>query len=74
MKHDYETDPRSFADCLKDFSLRINGGSAYGSRQKAAEELRVPATRINDWMLGRTCPYEQAFRRQMTLISEMTRR
>lgn len=65
---DYEADPRPFADCLKDFALRVNGGTVYGSRPKAAAELRVKEKSLQNWMDGRTCPQEASFRRLMTLL------
>lgn len=65
---DYETDPRPFADCLKDFAATVNGGKVYGARGAAATALRVADTTLAGWMAGRACSQEQAFRRLMTLI------
>ena len=65
---DYETDPRSLADCLKAFAAQVNGGKVYGARAAAASELRVPETTLAGWMAGRPCVQERALRRLMTLI------
>jgi hypothetical protein len=66
---DYETDPRPFADCLKDFAAAVNGGKSYGARPKAASELRVSGTSLRNWMEGRPCSQEMSFRRLMTFIA-----
>lgn len=64
----YESDPRPFADCLKDFATTINGGKTYGARGIAAKALRVGNTTLAGWMAGRACAHETAFRLLMTLI------
>ena len=65
---DYETDPRPFSECLKDFAVRINGGKQYGSRPLAAHELRVSPVTLNAWMDGRGCGNEASMRRLMTFV------
>lgn len=65
---DPESDPRPFAVVLKDWAARINGGAAYGARQRAAEELRVEPPTLAGWMAGRPCAQERAMRRLMALI------
>jgi len=69
--HDWETDPRPFADVLKDWAARINGGSAYGARPRAAEELRVEPRTLAGWMAGRPCSQERAMRRLMAMIEAL---
>lgn len=65
---DYEADPRPFADCIREFGVRING-RVYGARRRAAAELRVHEDTLAGWMAGRPCPQEPALRRLMTLIA-----
>lgn len=66
--NDYEADPRPFAECLRDFGGRVHG-RVYGSRRRAAEELRVHEDTLAGWMAGRPCPQEAAIRRLMTYIA-----
>lgn len=63
-----EDDPRPFADVLRDWSTRLNGGSAYGARKLAARELRESESNIQHWLKGRRCTYERPLRRLMTLL------
>lgn len=65
---DYETDPRPFSECLKEFAVRLNGGKTYGAKPAAARELRTSAKTIDNWMQGIHCPYEGGMRRLMTYI------
>ena len=65
---DYEADSRAFPECLRDFAQRANGGHQYGSRPRAAEELRVSEATLKGWLDGRPCGHEKAFRRLMTMI------
>jgi hypothetical protein len=66
----YETDPRPFADCLREFAVIVNGGKVRDSRQRAAEELRAPEATVIGWMSGRSCAHEASFRRLMTMIAK----
>ena len=66
---DYQTDPRPFAECLKEFAAAVNNGNVYGARAVAAQELRVPPKNLSNWLDGRKCPYEDSFRRLMTFIA-----
>ncbi len=68
VKPDYETDPRPFSACIKEFGLLVNGGSSYRSRMRAAEELRVAGKTLAGWMDGRPCSHEAMVRRLMSLI------
>lgn len=65
---DYEADARPFAECMKDFAAKLNGGKTYGARPIAAAALRIPEKTLQNWMDGRTCPHEASFRHHMTLI------
>jgi hypothetical protein len=62
LRHDWEHDKRDFSTCLKEWAQQV------GSRQQAADELRVPINSLNMWCAGRTCEREQSLRRLMTLI------
>lgn len=70
MSHDWETDPRPLADCLKEWQVKVNSGREYGARQAAAAELRTPETTYIGWVAGRPCRHEAAIRRLMTLIDQ----
>lgn len=63
-------DPRAFASVLRDWAVTINGGSAYGSRRRAAEELLVSPSNIAHWLDGRPCNFERPLRLLMTMISD----
>ena len=65
---DYVTDPRPFAECLKDFALRLNNGNNYGSRPLAEAELCVPRATLAKWLNGGACDREASMRKLMTLI------
>ncbi|KQZ81861.1 hypothetical protein ASD64_08865 [Mesorhizobium sp. Root157] len=39
--HDWLADPRSLAECLKDFNRRLNGGAAKGSREAGQAALGI---------------------------------
>lgn len=70
MTHDYETDPRPFAEVLADFGQLVNGGKVYGARKRAAEELRVSPNAIDRWLDGRGCALDASMRRLMTEIAK----
>jgi len=59
--HNWERDKRSFANCLKEWA------ASRGSRQLAADDLRVPLTTLHGWCAGRACDREATVRRLMTL-------
>jgi hypothetical protein len=63
LAHDWETDPRELADCLKAWH-----GRPGWSRQRAAEELRVPEPTYDTWCGGRPATRERTIRRMMTLL------
>lgn len=63
LSHDWETDPRPLADCLKAWHRRPGW-----SRQRASEELRVPEPTYDTWCGGRPAIRERMIRRMMTLI------
>jgi hypothetical protein len=63
--HDWTSDPRSLADCLKDFSRRANGGREYGSREAGARALGIKGTTFIGMLNGRSTPYEQTIRLAM---------
>lgn len=64
---DWEMDPRPFAACLKDWHAQPH----VGSRDKAAEELRVPRSTYDGWCAGRAADREPSLRRLMTLIDRL---
>lgn len=66
--HDWETDPQSFAECLKGWH-----GRPGWTRDRAAAELRVPRRSYDGWCNGRPCEREMSMRRFMTLIDQSTR-
>jgi hypothetical protein len=61
--HNWETDPRPLAACLKDWH-----GREGRSRRWAAAELRVSMATYNGWCAGRA-PVEGPIRRLMTMIT-----
>jgi hypothetical protein len=63
VPHDWEADPRQLAECLKEWH-----GLPGWSRQRAADELRVPMSTYNGWCAGRVAEMERLIRRAMTLI------
>lgn len=69
MPHDYETDPRPLAECLKEWQMALNGGKVYGARKIAERELRVDSRTYDGWMTGRTPAgsHERLIRRVMTM-------
>lgn len=66
--HNWETDPRPFTACLREWQVSINGGRDSGARPAAARELRTPLATYEGWASGRPCRHEAAIRRLMTLI------
>lgn len=64
-----ESDPRPFAEVLRDWAAARNGGQTYGSRAKAAEALRVNQRAIDGWLSGRPCGHEASFRLLMDLLT-----
>lgn len=66
--HDWEADPRPFAECLAEWATQLNGGR-YGARKRGATELRVPAPTYADWLSGKPPQHERIIRRLMTLIA-----
>lgn len=70
--HDWESDPRPLADCLKEWNVTLNGGREYGARKVGQDALRIKSTATYDGLLkGRSTPYEQTIRRLMTLIDQV---
>lgn len=68
--HDWEADPRSLADCLKEWSIALNGGKRYGARIVGREALRIRSADTYAGLLrGRPTPYEPTIRRLMTLTT-----
>lgn len=69
--HDWETAPRSLADCLIDWQMRLNGGKSYRARAIAATELRYDKDAYGR-LLVRTRPpiesHQRLIRRAMVLI------
>lgn len=65
--HDWEADPRPFAECLKAWHTRPGW-----SRDRAAAELRTAPTTYYGWCAGRGCAAEGAMRRLMTLIDKVS--
>lgn len=61
--HDWETDPRPLADCLKAWHAERGW-----TRDQAAAELRVSRTTYDGWCAGRRTDREASLRRMMTLI------
>lgn len=63
-------DPRPFAEVLRDWAIRRNGGKEYGARQVAMRDLRIDKLDdINHWMDGRRrCKQEQSLRLLMDLL------
>lgn len=70
---DYETDPRPFSGCLRDFGIRQNGGRITGARDAGRKALGIEsaATYKNLLLDGRKTPYERTIRRLMTLIERV---
>lgn len=68
MPHDWTTDPRPIADCLKDLGRRITGGRARGSQDAVVEMLGIPKTTYRGWLNGRPVPHEQMLRLAMVEI------
>jgi hypothetical protein len=67
--HDWETDPRPLADCLKEWQVRLNGGREYGAREVGRAALRIRSADTYAGILkGRATPYEPTIRLTMTLI------
>lgn len=72
--HDWETDPRPLADCLKEWQAALNGGLSYGSRPVGQEALRIESAETYAGLLkGRATPYERTIRLAMTLIDRERR-
>lgn len=69
MAHDWSTDPRPLADCLRAWAVahgHTRGGAAWVSKQ-----LRVQERTVQDWLQGRRFPpLEALVRRCMDLIDE----
>jgi hypothetical protein len=65
LAHDWETDPRPFADCLRAWRDARGWGR---SRDRLTDELRTPRSTIEGWLAGRPCSNEAPLRRLMTLI------
>lgn len=61
--HDWETDPRPLATCLRAWH-----GREGWSRARAANELRIPISTYHGWCAGRFSPPEGPIRRLMTLV------
>lgn len=71
--HDWETDPRPFADCLKAWQPGW-------TRDRKSAELRVGSIKpdgttdrgsFDRWCDGRRCEREASLRRLMTLIDQL---
>lgn len=71
--HDWEADPRPYAEVVMAWAKRRNGGKVHGARQLAINELRYdrPST-FKGHMAGRPCPQERTYRRLMTLIDRQS--
>lgn len=64
--HDWTTDPRTLAECLKDFACRLNGGKLRGSRAKGQEALAIRSARTYETLMeGRETPWEPVIRLAM---------
>ena len=64
MAHDWEMDPRNFADCLRTWTEQHGWSGA-----EAARQLRAPYQTYNNWLAERRSPSpEPLVRRLMTLI------
>ncbi len=63
--HDWTTDPRPLAECLKDFNLTINGGREHRSRVAGAAALGIPLTTYHGLIAGRPALYEPVIRLAM---------
>lgn len=67
--HNWETDPRPLAECLREWHIRLNGGREYGAREVGQQALRIASKRTYAHLMdGRSTPYEPMIRRLMTLI------
>lgn len=64
-QYDWTADPRPLADCLKDFSRRVNDGREYGARDAGAKALGIKATTFIGMLNGRPTPYEHTIRLAM---------
>lgn len=72
--HDWETDPRPLAECLKAWQVALNEGNVYGARQVGQEALRITSASTYAGLLnGRPTRYEAPLRRLMTLIDQSRR-
>ena len=61
----WEKSKRPFSDDLKAWA------AGRGSRQQAADDLRVPLTTLHGWCAGRPCEREATIRRLMTMIDRL---
>lgn len=63
MSHDWQSDPRDIAECLKSWHSRPGW-----TRNRAAAELRVSRATYDGWCAGRGVGLEKSIRRLMTFI------
>lgn len=66
MPHDWTTDPRPLADCLREFGQQLNGGKIRGSRKVGQTALAIRSARTYETLLeGRETPWEATIRLAM---------
>jgi hypothetical protein len=66
----YETDPRPFADVLRDW-MRVHGYEGEEGIREAAPVLGVNPSTLRGWYFGRSCPVEGAIRKLMAAMDRL---
>ncbi len=73
--HDWTTDPRPLADCLKEFGQRMNDGKVRGSRDAGQKALAIRSARTYQKLMeGHQTPWEPTIRLAMNEAQKTMRR
>lgn len=72
--HDWTTDPRPLAECLKEFNRAVNGGRTGGSRVAGQKALGATPSTYTGWLAGRIATNETIIRLAMVEAERRHRR